>query len=268
VEAKIQLEKISLMSNHLQDDKIREGSGFHGLTTKRLVIIEKNGEKYSPSPAQKRGLKMAPPPCSLALLASLLKFLKNSFDDHYLLREVPQVRSQIQASKFIIRHDVQRNLPWALTLAQKEAEAGLRSSFLVDLNSPDLGVHEREAKTILHQINDLEHEVGLLLPLPEYCPSPKTRPTNFIPHLSILIHQMEELLEQPIFSLAFPDESLMYPEQSYFLATKICASSAFLSQWLLSDRLHNLHPQVWEREFSSPPDKILQLVLHPELWRD
>lgn len=211
---------------------------------------------------------MSPTTYSLELLDSLLKFLKNTFDDHYLLREVPQVRSQVQSPKFILRHDVQQDLTRALTVAQRENELCLRGSFLVDLTSPDLGTNLQDTKKILKQIHNLGHEVGLLLPSLDYLYPHQNKLFNLTQLVFDLVQQLEKILEGPVFSLAFPNESFFYPDNSYFLATKVCASSALISRWIISDRQHNLQPQALEQECRHPPEKILQLVLHPEIWRD
>jgi hypothetical protein len=72
----------------------------------------------------------------------------------------------------------------------------------------------------------------------------------------------------PVFSVAFPEESFIYPENSYFLTRKICASSALLTRWVISDRERGIPLEALQQELQHPPDKILQVILHPELWLD
>ncbi|MCP2620064.1 hypothetical protein NLC35_02325 [Candidatus Aminicenantes bacterium AC-334-K16] len=202
------------------------------------------------------------------ILSALLKFLKDSFDDYYLLREIPQVKSQVQSLKFILRHDVQKDLNQALALARQEQELGLRGSFLVDINSPELGESPDEVKRTLQQINALGHEVGLLLPSIQHL-SPQTTVEKFYEQQVLdLARHLEKIVTSPVFSVAFPEESFIYPENSYFLTRKICASSALLTRWVISDRERGIPLEALQQELQHPPDKILQVILHPELWLD
>jgi len=204
---------------------------------------------------------------TLASFSTFIKFLKESFDDSFLLREIPQVKSQVQSLKFILRHDVQKHLNQALALAQKEQELGLRGSFLIDINSPELGESPDEVKRTLQQINALGHEVGLLLPSIRHL-SPQTTVEKFYEQQVLnLARHLEKIVTAPVFSVAFPEESFVYPENSYFLAQKTCASSALLTRWVLSDRREGIHLEALQEELNSPPDKILQVIFHPELWR-
>jgi|Deesub1362B_J571_1020462.scaffolds.fasta_scaffold00002_478 hypothetical protein len=208
-------------------------------------------------------MKMTP-----EILSALLKFLKDSFDDYYLLREIPQVKSQVQSLKFILRHDVQKDLNQALALARQEQELGLRGSFLVDINSPELGESPDEVKRTLQQINALGHEVGLLLPSIQHL-SPQTTVEKFYEQQVLdLARHLEKIVTSPVFSVAFPEESFIYPENSYFLTRKICASSALLTRWVISDRERGIPLEALQQELQHPPDKILQVILHPELWLD
>ena len=61
----------------------------------------------------------------------------------------------------LVRHDIDVCLRSALRLAEREAQWGLQSTYLVQVDCPLYQLDDRDGREILHQLSGLRHEVGL-----------------------------------------------------------------------------------------------------------
>lgn len=74
---------------------------------------------------------------------------------------VPLGRKLLERERFVLmRHDVEFSLDDALTIAEADHDAGVRSSFFLQLGS-DYNIFENDSVPVVHRILELGHDVGL-----------------------------------------------------------------------------------------------------------
>jgi len=203
---------------------------------------------------------------SLRYYRKILESLKEHFDAHYVVSEIPQIFSQISRPKFIIRHDIHQSLINGLELAKIEKELSVRTSYMIDVLSPDLDLNKKENASLLQEIINLGHEVGLYVfhSSPE-SEDPKTLGFDADKIISQSRH-LEALIRKRIYSVSFQKEYSNIPEDSFFIGQKVSASSKILMEESLSDinDLENHH--MFLSKIKKRDKKILQILIHPELW--
>lgn len=73
----------------------------------------------------------------------------------------PMGRELLARERFVLmRHDIEFSLEDALTIARADHEAGVRSSFFLQLGS-DYNIFENESAALVAQILELGHDIGL-----------------------------------------------------------------------------------------------------------
>jgi hypothetical protein len=166
-----------------------------------------------------------------------LETLKASFELHYLIREIPQILSQIHQPKVILRHDVTDCLEKALTMA--EIEHGISK--------------------IIRQ----GHEVGLCLNnshLEKFDISEVER------MIQIESAKLEKQVKFPIFSVSLLNPISKTPPKSLFLGEKINASCYLMMKWSISDKKKPWKAEDIIAKSTKPYQALLQVVTRPHLW--
>jgi len=206
-------------------------------------------------------------PCySLGYYRKILESLKEHFDAHYVISEIPQIFSQILRPKFIIRHDIHQSLINGLELAKIEKEFSVRASYMIDVLSPNLNLSKKENRSIIQEIINRGHEVGLyVFHSSPGSGNPKTLDLNADEIISQSRH-LEALIKKRIFSVSFPKEYCNIPEDSFFIGQKVSASSKILMDEFLSDINDLENHQMFLSKIKKRDKKILQVLIHPELW--
>jgi hypothetical protein len=196
----------------------------------------------------------------------ILESLKEYFDAHYVVSEIPQIFSQILRPKFIIRHDLRQSLNNGLELAKIERGLSVRASYMIDMLSPNLDLNKKENASIIQEIINLGHEVGLYVFHPARgSGDPKTLGLNEDEIVSQSRH-LEALVKKRIYSVSFPKEYSNIPEDSFFIGQKVSASSKILMEEALSDINDLEDHQIFLSKIKNRDKKILQILIHPELW--
>jgi hypothetical protein len=180
--------------------------------------------------------------------------LKQHFDSHYLVSEIPQILSQIHRSKFILRHDVCTDLDTAMNMAELEHSLGIRATFLFDLTAQEISPENHNVRQIIQAIHDFGHEIGLHLPGGH----PEAQRD-----MITLSRKLEKFLAIPILSVSFSENHRDIPPGSFFIGGKISASSRILMGWHVSDKTSNLI-RLNPRPSENRP--MLQVIIHPETW--
>lgn len=207
-----------------------------------------------------------------AQFKQFLEELNKIFDYHYLVSEVPQVLSQVQQPKFILRHDVQQSLHQALILAQIEHDQSIRGSFMIDVLSPNFRLDKEESLNIIKEIIRLGHEIGLHIN-PAGILSEQERITYeefklLEEEVGKRSRHLETLTGQKVLSISLPDNIRNIPDRTYFLSGKVSASSAILMGQYISDIASQGAQDITVLVPSFLPKKILQVVIHPQFWID
>ncbi|MBD3413963.1 MAG: hypothetical protein GF421_05980 [Candidatus Aminicenantes bacterium] len=196
----------------------------------------------------------------------ILEALKNNFNAHYVLSEIPQIFSQIMSPKFIIRHDVHDSLKQGLELARIEKEYSIRSSFMICPLSPHFNLKLNDNLSQLKEILDLGHEIGLYIHhTSSFIKDQTTGALNKNEIMSQCRH-LESLIKQKVRSVSFPKEFSRIPEDSFFILQKVSASSKKLMEGALIDNTHDKQHKEIMKKITRPQNKIVQILIHPELW--
>lgn len=95
---------------------------------------------------------------SLAGYQHLLSHLADSRYTAVTFKELPQAAA---AGSCVLRHDVDGSLVMACTLAELEAERGVRSTYFVMLRSPLYNVLSRQGQADLRRLTSFGHDIGL-----------------------------------------------------------------------------------------------------------
>lgn len=203
---------------------------------------------------------------TLSAYRNALETLRSLFPTDYLVREIPQIFSQIHRPKITIRHDVTAAPEKALQMAEIAKECSLPSAFMFAANSPEYNTEQTEILAVIDQIHRWGHEIGLYF-------DPAVSLSDQISHfpaieLSIarLSLQLEKLLNFPILSVSLPETPMEIPEDSLFLGGKINASAPLMMKWSLSDT-----DNKWEKSRTIPRSKkpyeaLFQVIFRTHPW--
>lgn len=198
----------------------------------------------------------------------ILKALNESFDAHYVISEIPQIFSQIMRPKFIIRHDIHHSLDKGLKLAQIEKECSVRGSYMINILSPHYNLKDKKNLSIIKEIINLGHEIGLYL---HYTSLNNSKPIKVNLKETEIISQcnhLETITKKRIHSISFPKEFSSIPQDSFFLSQKVSASSKTMMNGAISDKRDFKEHKKLLSKIKNTDKKILQILIHPELWYD
>jgi len=203
---------------------------------------------------------------NLSYYRKILGALKESFDANYVVSEIPQIFSQIMRPKFIIRHDIHQCLVKCLKLAQIEKDYSIRASYMIDILSPHYDLKKKENLSRVKEIINLGHEIGLYI----HHNSLDVNNQNkiILEDKEIISHcrHLEAVTKKRIHSISFPKEFSDTPENSFFICQKVSASSKTMMNGALSDNRDFKDSRTLISKIKNHKKKILQLLIHPELW--
>ena len=196
----------------------------------------------------------------------ILESLKKYFDTSYVISEIPQIFSQILRPKYIIRHDIHESLVKGLELAKIENEYSIRASYMIDVLSPNFSLKEKENSSIINEIINLGHEAGLYVynSISDIT-DPKELDVRTVDFIS-QCRYLESFIRKNVYSISFPLKYSSIPEDSFFIGQKVSASSAIMMEEALSDINDLEEHQVFLSKIKNRDKKILQILIHPELW--
>ncbi len=203
---------------------------------------------------------------SFSYYRKILQSLKENYDANYVLSEIPQIFSQIHRPKFIIRHDIHESLIKSLDLAKIEKEYSIRGSFMINVLSPHFNLKQKDNLSIIKQILNLGHEIGLYI---HYTSSFVSSQNKITPNENEIISQyryLESLTKRQVSCVSFSKEFSNIPEDSFFICKKVSASSKTLMQEALSDSRDIKEHKKILAKINNPQKKVLQLLIHPEFW--
>jgi len=167
-------------------------------------------------------------------------------------------------SFLILRHDVDASLESALKMARVEQKLGIRSTYFVLFSHKFYNLLEKDSLTILREISELDHEIGLHYDVGTY----ESYGRDLMETLENEIKLLERLLNRKVFSIACHNVSLMTGKDpfrgiaGYMNAYDPVLCENFVSDscraWFLKD-LSRLLECNWKRG---------QLLIHSFLWTD
>lgn len=198
-----------------------------------------------------------------AAYADILDFLQENFSLNYTVGDIPQILSQIFRPKFVIRHDVLKSLDSALTMAAMEEERGIRSSYMIHANAADFSLEEPHTLRALSRLHAYAHEVGILIDTGVSHP-PQAE-------LEMLLQaersRFEKSLSFPVLSVVFPKPLPKADPPTFFVGGMINAEAEPFMAWSLSDLQGQWQQSDITPEEDEPDRCLLQLLIHPHLWK-
>lgn len=192
-----------------------------------------------------------------------LETLKASFELHYLIREIPQILSQIHQPKVILRHDVTDYLEKALTMAEIEHRLSIHTTYMITINSSSYNIKDASSLNIIRRINRMGHEVGLCLNNSHLEKSDVSEVERIIQIESTIL---EKQLKFPIFSVSLLNPISKTPPKSLFLGKKINASCYLMMKWSISDKKKPWKAEDIIAKSTKPYQALLQVTTRPHLW--
>jgi len=193
----------------------------------------------------------------------ILETVKASFKLHYLIREIPQILSQIHQPKVILRHDVTDCLEKALTTAEIEHGLSIRTTYMITINSSSFNINDTSSLNIISEINRMGHEVGLCLNNSHLEKSDISEVERMIQIESAIL---EKQVKFPIFSVSLLNPISKTPPKSLFLGGKINASCYLMMKWSISDQKTPWKAEDIIAKSTKPYQALLQIVTRPHLW--
>jgi len=193
----------------------------------------------------------------------ILETVKASFKLHYLIREIPQILSQIHQPKVILRHDVTDCLEKALTTAEIEHGLSIRTTYMITINSSSFNINDTSSLNIISEINRMGHEVGLCLNNSHLEKSDISEVERMIQIESAIL---EKQVKFPIFSVSLLNPISKTPPKSLFLGGKINASCYLMMKWSISDQKNPWKAEDIIAKSTKPYQALLQIVTRPHLW--
>ena len=193
----------------------------------------------------------------------ILETLLAGFKLHYLIREIPQILSQIHQPKVILRHDVTDYLEKALTMAEIEHGLSIHTTYMITINSSSFDIKDASSINIINKINRMGHEVGLCLNNSRLEKSDISEVEKMI---QIESAKLEKQLKFPIFSVSLLNPIAKTPPKSLFLGGKINASCYHMMKWSMSDQKKPWEVEDIMAKSTKPYQALLQIVTRPHLW--
>ena len=196
----------------------------------------------------------------------ILNYLKLNFSLNYLIREIPQILSQIHRPKFIIRHDVTTAPEKALVMAELESGMAVASTYLFCTDASDYEYDAGDTPGIIDGIRGLGHEVGLHYAIDPAEGSRGPTPAFIDKDIRARCGKLESVTRGPVFSVSLNDSSLKSPGRSLFLGSKVNAAAPMMMEWHLVDTDPPWKMDAIAPRPARPYEALLQLVIHPHLW--
>jgi len=200
---------------------------------------------------------------TLETYAGILDYLQEHFSLNYTVGDIPQILSQIFRPKFVIRHDVVQSLDSALEMSALEQKRGIRTSYMINANASDFSLEHPQTRERLEQIKQQGHEVGI------YLDTGTSQPPRVELEMLLLAEKarFEKNLSFPVLSVVFPTTHPESDPSSFFIAGLINAAADSLSQWSLSDLQGPWQQPEIAPDEDDPERCLLQLLIHPHLWK-
>ena len=172
--------------------------------------------------------------------------------------------SQMNGPIIILRHDIDYSPKYALTMANLEAELGIKSTYFFLFSSSFYNLLNEDNIQIARQIKELGHEIGLHYDVGVI---EKGNMKDTLSLLNVQANILSNIAECPILSIAMHNPSIsgkdIFRNSPYInaYADKYTKEMAYFSDSCMAWR-NNFSDHMERNDF---PPKI-QLLIHPILW--
>lgn len=189
----------------------------------------------------------------------LLTFLKQKY------KIVPFCEVAKETGSFLIlRHDVDASLEAALKMAKLENSLGIRSAYFVLFSHKLYNLLEKDAATLLKEISNLHHEIGLHYDVETY----ESYGQDLRETLENEIKSLERLIGRKVFSISRHNVSIITGEDPFKKITGyINAYDSEFCKNYVSDSCRAWYLEDLSRVLNFGC-KEAQLLIHPVLWTE
>lgn len=169
----------------------------------------------------------------------------------------------------LLRHDVDLDLSNSLRIALIEKELDIRSCFMVMTNSPFYSLDDNYNKSIITDIINSGHEIGLHF---NFDNNSDRNDIIEIEQTENKINNSCENLEaitgSKINSISFHRPLPQFLRGPFYINGRVNAYSAELMRWYLSDSKGNWREGDPIDSLAQSKNNVLQLLMHPIWWDD
>jgi hypothetical protein len=194
-------------------------------------------------------------------IATFRRLVRAGIDNEYSFVTFEEAPAAKAARVCALRHDVDSDPGAALTLAEVEADEGVRATYFVMLRSPVYNLFLRANQQLVEEIVALGHAIGL-----HYDPGfEPRRGRSHTEQITTERRALEELLGLPVSSVAFHQPSLV-PGASEIEVEHAVKANGLAGFHFLADP--NQSRQVFDafEVFRTGEPSKLQLLIHPMWW--
>jgi hypothetical protein len=177
----------------------------------------------------------------------------------------------VDAPGLVVRHDIDLSLARAVAVGEVEAQAGVRATFLVMVDSPLYDLDDAGSRAALAQLRDQGHDVGLHMDLGPRGERPDLVIEDVLPEVDACRERLGAVLGDEVRSISFhrpadPLVAALGPVAE--VGGMVNAYAAPLMRCYLADSAgawRHGDPRPVLRE---PPCETVQLLIHPFWWGD
>lgn len=167
-------------------------------------------------------------------------------------------------SYLILRHDIDASLEMAVKMARMEYDLGIRSTYFVLFSHKLYNLLEKDAVTLLKEISQFHHEIGLHYDVETY----ESYGRCLKETLENEIRLLEHLIGRRVFSIACHNVSIMSREDPFRKTTGyINAYDPEFCQSYVSDSCRAWYLDDLSKLLNFKHKKV-QLLIHPLLWTE
>lgn len=184
-----------------------------------------------------------------------------------LMRDAP-ARDPTAAPHAIMRHDLDVSLDAGLRMARLEHQLGVRSTYLLLLNSPFYEVESAASRKQVREFVALGHEIGVHFDIGDH-PGEETWSLDALErHVAAAAERLSDIAGEPVRSFSFHRPIAEFLRGQTYIAGLVNAYAADLMQWYISDSKGNWREGEPLPQLHAPRANLLQILIHPIWWDD
>jgi hypothetical protein len=196
-------------------------------------------------------------------------FLRELFGIARERGDVRLLAEGVDAPGLIVRHDIDLSLERAVAVGDVEAEAGVRATFLVMVDSPLYDLDDAASRAALEALREQGHDVGLHMDLGPRGERERLSIEDVRPEVEACRERLEAVLGEDVRSVSFhrPADPLV---AALAPVAEVCgmvnAYAAPLMRCYLADSAGSWRHGDPRPVLRQPPCDTVQLLVHPFWW--
>ena len=172
------------------------------------------------------------------------------------------------ASVTIVRHDIDLCLVKALQIAKFEHQNDIKSTFFIMAKNPLYSLEEGKSRTILREIEELGHDIGLHFDPHIYEKDSTQSETALEKHISTELNYLAQFTSTPPSCLSFHRPSKSFINGSINIAGVLNAYSPYFMEFYISDSSRFWRCGCPVEAINSNSYGVGQVLTHPLWWNE